>query len=503
MRHSFRKLAVLAGVLAAAPLLGGTCFPLFDLNADDAPDVLAPMKLLTVSVRAPSADHEVPTGTIVTIEWTMANLTSDEAIVTVLIRDRSDLSDTVIAGGLRIGGTGSERSVDWDTSDFAAGRYDTIVRVEAGAETAEDVADGQVTVNAPPSFEFTEPVADFTLGQDIDPNDPNMADQTPTITIRWSAEDFEGSAGAQLGVDPDLDHESENEIVIVESSLPSITGFDALEWDGTALDGSQVDAGVYNLYARVDDTVNPVQFVEGLARVTIPDELVVQDQVFALEFTKPRKDKQFLASDAPRTLEYTLDEDDDVLIDLAIDIDDNHQNANETTIDFQRLVEQGQNKVSFDWAGLDKDGAAVPDNIYRVYMVLNRGDGNPRTIDADGLIFRRSTENKPLIALLEPAADLDATRGSFVTIKWRDDDPAETATVFLTLDSDDQPGNEVLKIRSDLSAKGDGVQDTFEFKIPPVSELAPGTYFILAGIGRDGATEHNSVAVGRITIEAP
>ena len=48
----------------------------------------------------------------------------------------------------------------------------------------------------------------------------------------------------------------------------------------------------------------------------------------------------------------------------------------------------------------------MADGIYRVFMAGNRGSGSPQLVQADGLIFRRSADDKPLIALLEPWQEL-------------------------------------------------------------------------------------------------
>ena len=99
--------------------------------------------------------------------------------------------------------------------------------------------------------------------------------------------------------------------------------------------------------------------------------------------------------------------------------------------------------------------------------------------------------------------------GSFVTIRWRDDDPSETATIRLAIDDDMNPQEATetddpeMEILSGRVASGDGVQDTFSFQVP--STLAPGTYFVFGYIDRDGAApfEHSSVAAGRIIIRDP
>jgi len=220
---------------------------------------------MAISVLQPDADREVPAGTIVEIRWTAANLTGKEAIATVLVRDRSDLSETVLAGGIRVDASAPGQSVDWDTTEFAGGLYSVVVRIEAGSQTAEDVSPGRIRVNTPPSLEFTDPFEDVVFGADTEPN------TEPFVSIRWSAVDPEGQATAELGLDPDGDHESGNELTLAQRDLPTTSGFDVLEWDGTDQNGDPVDPGTYIVFARLDDGLNPVTFVEADGRIIVPE----------------------------------------------------------------------------------------------------------------------------------------------------------------------------------------------------------------------------------------
>lgn len=484
------------GLLAVA-IGGGACIPLIDLNATQGQP--PPATTLGASVTRPTADRTVPSGAVVAIEWTAGNTTGNEAIGTLLVRRRADRAETILSGGVRITATGVRESFTWDTTGFDGGAYNIIVRITAGALTDESIGTGIITINSPPDLTFTDPFEDATLP------DPDADNETPTVRIRWSAFDADGDGKMELSVDPDSDPENGNEILLLERDLASDASFDSFEWNGDDMDGERVETGTYRIFARIFDDVNPSRVVNGLATITIPDAV----EPVTNKVTEPSEDRQFLASETSTKIQYTIAESDDVLIDLKIDTDDNHQNGNEVTILAQRLVEADTDSGDFDWNGQDSAGVVVGDNIYRVFMVINRGSGPPTTLEAAGLIFRRSEENKPLIGLLQPATDQTVNLGQFVTIRWRDDDPSETARITLRVDDDAMPqestetGAAEIEILTGREAKGDGVQDSFAWQVP--SNLAPGTYFIFAYIDRDGAApfEHASVAPGRIIIRDP
>ena len=486
-------------------LMGSGCFPLIDLDkeASIGPSLT---KTLTVAVNRPAADRNVPEGALVEIEWTASNLTDSEAIATILARDRSDLSDIILAGGVRVAERGTTQSTTWDTTEFGGRRFSIIVRVAAGSRTEEDVAAGEVTVNAAPQLDFTEPFEDVTLEQ----TDPNATDD-PTVTIRWTSVDPDDEAEFDIGVDLDEDHANDNETLILGGVLPTQSDFDTFDWNGQDGDGARVDAGTYIVYARVNDGVNPERFIDAPGRIIVPelDEPNEPDPI-VLEFTAPTEDVEFLTTDDPLEIAYTIDESDDVLVDIAIDTDDNHNNANEIVIDSGRLIDPDTKEGSLDWNGKDDDGADVPDGIYKLHLIVNRGSGSPQLVDAEGLVFRRDDEDKPLIALLQPATEQTPTAGDRVLISWRDDDPSDSAKVRLTLDDDDAPNEatetdepeiDILPFSKNREAAGDGVQDTLQYQIP--ANLADGDYFVFAYIDRDAAApyDHISVAPGRVRID--
>ncbi len=501
------RYGILLALALSTLLLGATCFPLFEL--DPPLEESAADTTLAVSVVRPAEDRVVPAGDVVEIEWTAANLTDDSAIATVLVRAREDFADTVLVGGLRISASGGAQTVEWNTTDFPGDEYSIIVQVEAGGRNEEATANGRITINTPPAFEFTEPTEDTELVEQDpnDPNDPNAPMLPAEVTIRWSAYDADSDGTAKIGIDPDLDHESGNETTIYEVDIPRTSGFDSIDWDGTDTSGERVDGDTYYLFAAISDAVNDEQFVEGLARIIVPEE-----GEFELAITQPEENTTFLTTDDPLTIEFTFDEDDDVLIDLMIDPDENHSNGNATTILAQRLIDKDTNEDSFDWDGDDSEGAAVDDGIYRIYMAVNRGSRTSQIVEADGLVFRRSEEEQPLIALLEPNTDATRTggEGGEVFIKWRDDDPSGSATIKLTIDDDATPDegpgetdNNEVEILADRDAAGDDVQDTFIYYIG--DDLAPGRYWIFAYIDRNGAAPWDNIAIaaGQIVIEDP
>ncbi|MBU0618154.1 MAG: hypothetical protein KKI02_10590, partial [Planctomycetes bacterium] len=175
--------------------------------------------------------------------------------------------------------------------------------------------------------------------------------------------------------------------------------------------------------------------------ITSLDSDVPWDLAFRLKVTETDGDIEFLPTDYPLTLEFTLDEDNDVFVDLRIDTDEDHVNGNEATILRRYLVEKGTNGDTYKWHGDDSEGDPVDDGIYRVFMAISRGSGSSQIVERDGLVLRRSEEEQPLIALLGPDSDQTIVGGvgGEVLITWRDDDPSESAKIRLTIDDDPTP----------------------------------------------------------------
>jgi hypothetical protein len=480
-----------------------SCLPV-NTTRDERLSALTPLTPLTVSIIKPASSRTVGQGDLVELEFTATNATGDDSVATVLVRKRDDREETILVGGIRLTSKGVHESMDWDTGGFASGRYNVIIRIEAGDETKEEVSTAIITINAPPTLTFNEPFEDTTLAEDDNPDDSD----TPKITFRWSAADADGDGKFTLELDPDQDHSNDNEIVLLERDLPADGGLDSFDFKGLDSDGGRVDGGTYFYFARLSDAQNKESFVEGLARITVLESNEESDAVLAV--TKPKEDTEFLSTTATFDITYTLNEDRDVLIDLKIDTDDAHTNGNEKTILSQRLVDRSVHEDTFQWTGTLSDGSPAPDGIYRTFILVNRGSGTPGTAQADGLIFRRSEANKPLIGITSPTSDQTMLAGQILTIQWRDDTPGGApAKVFLFIDDDPNPQEAVetgapeRQVLADRDATLDSVNDSFPLSIP--ADLAPGTYFIFAYIDRDGAApfEHSSVAAGRIIIRDP
>jgi len=503
-----------------------------------------PGQKLAISIAKPDSDRSVARGTEVKIEWSAANLTGQPATISFHVESRQATLKKTLLKQFEMSGRGDSGVVRWDTSDYS-GLYAIIARIEAGGEYREATAVGKITVDAPPTFKFTAPTGDVTYRRGID----------PALTISWKASDED--ANLEIGLDPDTDHDSGNEIIILERELSSSEGDDgtrtdgqsdktgtrarddgsrenetpthtptegggetetggetgnesggtsggssgSFAWEGKDKNGKNVAVGTYNLFARVSDSVNPVLLVDGPGQITVSDD--DNGASGKPEITEPAEDTDFLTSDEKLTIEYKTNLDDDALVDIKIDTDDNHKNGNEITILSQQVVEAGEEPDPFDWEGKTATGQDVGPGIYRVFLVASTGEGSPLTAEAEGLVFRRETEKQPLIALLAPASATTVDPGDYVTIRWRDDDPDGNATIRLVVDDEPDPmsgSSERVEILSDREAEPDGVRDTFVWQVP--STLAPGTYYVHAFIDDDGSG-NSSTAPGRIIVRDP
>lgn len=502
---TFGVAAVCLGVLT-----GATCVPLVDLNTylEQSP----PTTDLAVSVIAPGSDLTVPIGEVLNIQFTVANLTGEEVAAAVLIRDRDDLSDTIIAGGLTIGSSGSTQTVSWDTSAFAGGEYSIVAQVRGATRTVESSAAGRVTLNSPPGFEFLEPAADLVFEGEPDPNDPNTI-LDPSLTFRFTAFDADGDGTFDLGLDPDTDPNNGNEVLIAaDRPMSAAEGFDDFVWEGLDTAGQAVEAGQYHYYAAVQDPLNDERIVPGLALITVPED-AVDDGVDADEIaiTAPTENAEIVGTLETITFEFTLPGTEDVLVDIKLDPDDALNNGNELPILYQRLEEDGTTEDSFLWSGfLANDGGVAPDGIYRPVIFVSSSDGTVTPVAGEGLVFRRSSEGQPLIGVTAPTTDQTVTAGNSVLIRWRDETPDDAfALIRIALDDDPVPNEDVetddneILILGSRDAVIDGVSDTFTYVVP--TSLAPGVYFIHGSIDRDAAEpiDDATTAAGRIIIRDP
>jgi flagellar hook assembly protein FlgD len=481
---------ILASLSMAAA--GSACLPLVDLD-QRVPEQGAK---LAISIERPSRDTTVPVGTKLEIAWSAANLTGNSATVAIFVESRSEpLLRSTIATDVAVSGTSQNGSVLWDTTGFS-GPYAIIAEIRAGDQTDTMTSEARVSVQGPPAFHFISPDSDV----DYEPG--------TTLTIEYNG----GGPGAsvEFALDPDSEHESGNELNIFDDDLPDPAADDSFEWDGqseTDEGDSDVPTGTYRLFARVNDGVSPEQIVEAAGRITVLDATTV-----GLRIIVPSEDTEFLTGGDPLVIEYGLDKTEDVLIDLKIDPDDSQANGNETAILSQKFVSKDTPSESFVWDGTSAAGTPVPDGIYKIVIVASTGGGTPGIAVGSALIFRRSVAQQPLIALLTPSAPTALRAGDFLSIKWRDDDPATTSTIRLTIDDDPNPDESdppaetedpEIEILTGRGADPDGVQDTFSYQIP--NTLAPGTYYVFAYIDQtgDGTPEHHSVSPGTLIIKDP
>jgi flagellar hook assembly protein FlgD len=485
-------------------LMAGSCTPLLDLDAGET--LVTPGRELAVSVLAPATDRTVASGSRIAIEWTAANLTDSDAFVTVLVRSREDRVETIIEGGVRLSGRSLGDTIDWNTTGFAGGRYNAIVRIEAGDAEHEDISAGVVTIEGAPTLEFTAPLADVAM---TDPDTENTDNDEISFTIRWSASDPENNGKLTLNVDPDGDNNNDNHVAILERDIPAGGGFDEFAWKGLDIEGERVEGGTYRVIAVLSDTANSDIRVVATGRLIVPPK---PPEPGTLEFTEPTEDVEYRpAAGVTRNFAFTLPGNEESLVDIKADSDDRHQNGNELILVSQRLEADGVASDSFQWNGTNSAGADVPDGVYRVFLVQTLASATtPRTVEAEGLVFLRREENKPLVGALTPDADQTLAAGAFLTIRWRDDTPGDAAsTIVVAMDDDPNPqeGTETddpeVELLTGRDAKMDGILDTFSYQIP--SSLAPGTYHIFVYVDRDGARpyENGSKAGGRVIIRDP
>lgn len=526
-------------------LMGGACSPLFDISEQP---VGRGGLTLGISFTAPNANRTVAQGTVVPIRWSVANLSGQEAIVTLIAQSRRDFSETILMGGVRITGSSHSGIYEWDTAPFPSGEYAIRARVDAGVQFSEANASGRITINEPPRFLFTDPPFDVTLipdpnapfekgdsdggsggggrggdgpgdggrGGDGGPADPGkpgppgskktlrMADQdngepgdpeVREVAIRWAGFDPEGDSFAHISLDPDEDHTNGNEIVIYSKRLPKRDGFDSFTFRGKDRNGALVAADTYNLFARVFDNVNPDRYVEGLARIAVAEVENIPDEG-ETRFTKPTTDTSLVGSKGTVSIEYFMNETSEVTVELLVDPDDVHDSGNETKIMDTRTIAAGRSIQTFEWAGKDSSDRMAWDDIYRLVLVVKQG-GTSRRIGSPRLVFVRSEANKPLISLLEPATKRTLKAGEALTIRWRDDDPSGNAVIRATIARIAQPETEILAGRK---AADDGESDSLTYTIP--STFEPGSYSIYLYIDRDGSPpyDHISQAIARVEI---
>ncbi len=483
-------------------ILGGTCVPLIDETTRTA----APGNLLAVSIKKPDADRRVAPGAEVVIDWAAANVTGEAGVLSLLVESRRDLLRTVLLADVAVGSQGASGTYSWDTTGFS-GPYVIYGRLVTASRTVEERATGIITVDTAPLFVFEEPKSNvtFTLGQS--PVKP--------VNLAWTGRDE--NAAYRVGLDRDTDHGAfeddpngtgRNEIILTTGTITTAQSDGSFSFEGKDRSGRDVPEGTYFIFAIVNDGVNPDLVVEAQGRLTV-NKVEPNQPAAPLEVTKPAEDTTFLTTTATLQIEVKVSEKQDALVDIKIDTDDNHQNGNEITLLAQRLVSAGGEPVVFDWTGVDSAGNPVPDGIYKVFAVSSLGTGSPRTDDAPGLVFRRSSVDQPLIAALEPATRKTIEPGNFVTIKWRDDDPNNPTPakvfVFVDKDGDFATTGDQFAILTNREAGPDGVQDTFTWQVPAGLLEVGKEYTVICTIDRDGVAPPDGIssAPGRLFVKDP
>lgn len=494
------RISILAAINMGLIAMGPTCLPLTS-STDNVP---GGETTLGVSIQRPAESGQVPQGAEVTVEWSAVNTTGQAATARLYVESRTDLNMIVLLEGEPITGTRRLTST-WDTTDAPADSYRLIAEISTVARTESARLVGEITVNAPPKFEFVEPTGNSVLGEDAG------------LEITYSGFDPDGGGRVTIGLDPDEDHQNGDELFIEEESLPASETEQSFTWEGETTSGEAVDPGTYNLFAVVTDDFNPDFFVDAGVTITVqePDPGSGTEPEVTLGIREPSEDTNFVQGSEALEIEFTVNEEEDVLIDLKIDTDDNHANGNEITILSQRLVEGGTESDTFSWDGTDSGGDPVPAGIYRLFIVANTGGAQPEIEEGEALIFRRETEGQPLIALLAPATIITVEIGQYVTIQWRDELPEEGEQEFLirlTLDDDPRPNEgepgsaedmAELELVADLESEPDGDQyDRYFWQVP--ASLEPGTYYVFAYIGpSDQELSHISVSPGRLILDDP
>jgi hypothetical protein len=466
---------------------------------------------LGVAIQTPTADGTLGQGTVFEIRWSAYNGTSQTATARLYVESRTDLSQVILADAVPVSGSATF-STPWDTSDTLGGPYVIYAEITAGTDTRSITADGQITIDVPPTLTFDEPTerTEFAEGD--------------TLTISWTGFDLEGDGRVTLGLDPDNDHESGNEVFIYEGALPAEEEDEGTtDWNGTDLGSADVALGTYNLFAMLSDATNDDSFVDAGVQIVISKaEEEEEEETIGLAIVEPEDDTTlFTGGASPQVeIEFTVNQFDDVLIDLKIDTDDNHSNGNETTILTQRLIAGGTERDTYTWDGTYTDGIAPPSGpnppaagIYSLFIVKYTGSGaTPASAEGPGLIFlRRTSETEPLMAILEPDTQQNITAGGYVTISWRDDDPDETATIRLAIDDDDTPGEGeagsptdmaelIILDGRDASADGD-LQDSYVWQVP--SSLKPGSYYVFGYVLVGSTVQQMTVGPARMIMPDP
>lgn len=247
------RMGVLLLVGIGWALLGLSCLPLVD-ETDREPNR---GRQLAIALTSQDVDQTISAGRPVRIEWAAANLTTSPARITILLESRTDLSRRTLSGPFDFTTQGGSGNISWDTT-ADRGPYRILARITAGAEVHEFTSTGLITIDGPATFDFTAPDGEITFQPDLD----------PPLTIAWFGGDID--AQVRIGLDPDTNHDSGNEIFIRNVTLTFPPAAGSFGWNGRNLAGTVVPSGTYNLFAVIAEDDAEDQFVLGLAVITIP-----------------------------------------------------------------------------------------------------------------------------------------------------------------------------------------------------------------------------------------
>ena len=134
----------------------------------------------------------------------------------------------------RVNGTSVTTTTDWDTSSYDAPPYAIYVELVASTGTVLELGPARgYDRRDSSSLTFTQPTENTTFTQGGD-----------ALTIGWSGHGSRRRrARVTIGLDPDDDPESGNEIFIHEDTLTAEEAEDTVAWTGNDLLGGAVAVG--------------------------------------------------------------------------------------------------------------------------------------------------------------------------------------------------------------------------------------------------------------------
>lgn len=214
---------------------------------------------VSVSMTSPSQTRTVPEGTNVDLAWTIFINPVDGATLRALVEARPSLEQTVIFENQALANGSQSGNSEWDTEGFAAGLY--VLRLQVlrdGTVIQEARSRGDITVDARPTFEFTQPTANATL------------ELNRSLEFEWVSQDAEAVASVVVGLDPDTDFDSGNEVTLTTFTMTAEEETDTLEWRGLDDSGAVVDPNQsYNLFAAITDEVGGDRTINPGIQITI------------------------------------------------------------------------------------------------------------------------------------------------------------------------------------------------------------------------------------------